>query len=247
MPPPQILTEKRRAPLETCVTCDDALKSQSFALILSLAIAIAQKQKSLQDYNIESPYPATCTLPATLSCFMLWLRAWQARGDVRLSAANQPFMSAIICRLPTFETRLPCLARVKEGSEYSAKPYINGIPHLGVRILIPPRAEESRFSAKALHIYPNSVEVPRLGVRTPGRKKKPNLQAIQILRHSDSCFAPERVWSLAFTMMKPQPHGQLLRCNTFHPCVRRAFVRSDVSRNCFERLSNIFTCRPVSK
>ena len=58
-------------PLQTCVTCDDALESQSFALILSYSRLLSRWYQSRNLYNIESPYPATCTLPATLSCFML--------------------------------------------------------------------------------------------------------------------------------------------------------------------------------
>ena len=46
------------------------------------------------------------------------------------------------------------------------------------------------------------------------------------------------------TMMKPQPPWPASALQHISSCVRRAFVRSDVSRNCFERLSNIIDMSP---
>ena len=64
-------------------------------------------------------------------------------------------------------------------------------------------------------------------------------------RHSDSCFTPGACVVSCSTMMKPPTPWPASALQHISSCVRRAFVRSDVSRNCFERLSNIFTCRPV--
>ena len=187
-----------------------------------------------------------CLASCLASCLATCLAA---RGHVRLSAANQPLMDAIICRLPTPRNEAP-LSRTGERRtrviSQALHKMTGRIPPLGVRNLIPPRAEESKFSAKALISIQILSRFLTLAFGLLGERR------IRIFRPYQ--FFGIRIHVLPRSMCGPSQHNDetptpwpASGLQHISSCVRRACVRSDVSRNCFERLSNIFTCRPVSE